>query len=74
MRFVFEYNLVEKSIFCFNMFFMETTEITNCINTLIATLKSLEGHIDSLETENALLRSENESLNAELAQLKTDKE
>ena len=46
---------------------METSEITECINKLIGTIKSLEGHIDALQTENTLLESENESLKNDLS-------
>ena len=35
-----------------------TSEIAECINKLIGTIKSLEGHIDALETENHLLKTE----------------
>ena len=48
---------------------METSEITDCINKLIGTIKSLEGHIDALQTENTLLESQNESLKNELSKV-----
>lgn len=51
---------------------METSEITDCVNKLIGTIKLLEGHIDALQTENTLLESENESLKSELLKATTN--
>ena len=53
---------------------METSEIAECINKLIVTIKSLEGHIDALETENTLLESENKSLRDELLNMTVNKQ
>ena len=46
-----------------------TSEIAECFNKLIGTIKSLEGHIDAIETENLLLESENKRLEHELVKV-----